>query len=670
MILKIAIPTPLRRLFDYLPPENVAPEKTHVGARVLVSFGHQKLVGLIMEITESSTIDPAKLKPVINVLDPEPLLPKNILKLIKWTSDYYHHPIGDVVTNALPVLLREDNTNKKERACNKKAKKAVKTKLEPNIELNLDQQKAITEIKRHLNSFKIFLLNGVTGSGKTEVYLQIISAVINSGKQALILVPEINLTPQTIARFALRFAMPIAVIHSRLTNRERLRSWIDAKNGTAKIIIGTRSAIFTPLKNPGIIIIDEEHDSSFKQQAGLRYSVRNLANVRGKFEKIPVILGSATPSLESVYNAKREYYIELLLPERTGVALHPSFKLLDMRNKKIQDGIAEGLLHIIEQHRANKGQILLFINRRGYAPSLLCHGCSWSATCKNCDARMTLHYKQKQLHCHHCGVITRMPAKCPKCENTDLIALGVGTERVAENIQAAFPNASLVRIDRDTTRKKDSLQKMLIDIHSGTSEILVGTQMLAKGHHFPDVTLVAILNVDHGLFSTDFRASEHLAQLIIQVAGRAGRAEKPGVVCLQTHNPQHPLLLNLIHGGYQNFVDSALAERRLAQLPPFAHLAILRAESKEQDAALNFLRELRSKTEMRHGTIKNNTKISGPIPNQMERKAGYFRAQLLFQSTSRSELHKMLDILLDYIDTTKPARTIKWDLDVDPVIMD
>ena len=588
-------------------------------------------------------------------------MPQTILDLITWTSNYYHHPIGDVVSNALPNFLREKQSIEKY----ENYEHPLNTTTKPNnIQLNSHQKEAITLIKKHLHEFKTFLLDGVTGSGKTEVYLRVIAEVIAANKQAMILVPEINLTPQTIARFVERFPVPIAVLHSRLTHKERLTSWLMAKNGDATIIIGTRSAIFTPLKNPGIIIIDEEHDLSFKQQSGLRYSARDLAIMRGKLENIPVILGSATPSLESIYNVKRQRYIQLTLPERAGDAIHPSFHLVDMRNQKVKDGVAENLLSSIKKHLANHGQILIFLNRRGFAPLLICHQCGWVAGCKHCDARLTLHQKKHHLRCHHCGIIERIPEKCPKCSHEKLLSLGAGTERIETTLQELLPEAKLLRIDRDTTRRKNSLEEMLKNIHNEECQILIGTQMLAKGHHFPNVTMAAILNVDQGLFSADFRSSEHLAQLIMQVAGRAGRAEKPGEVYLQTHNPHHPLLLHLINDGYMGFVNNCLEERQTTQLPPYSYLALLHTESKEPEAAQKFLTTLRSQMEK---NLADSIKLFGPIPAVMERKAGYFRSQLLLQSQNRELLQRSLDILLNKIDKLKPKRSLRWFLDVDPV---
>lgn len=668
VILQVAIPSPLRHTFDYLLPINSKSDVISPGARVLIPFGKQEIIGLVLQITNTSKIDSNKLKPIITILDQKPLLPKSILDLIKWTSKYYHHPIGDVVSNTLPVLLRDKDRKKKLLdeilVCkNHKINTKDKSCLDK-IDLNKYQSTAINTISNDLDIFKTFLLNGVTGSGKTEVYLRTIKEVIAKNKQALVLVPEINLTPQTIQRFTDYFALPIAALHSRLTPKERLHSWLLAANGGAKIIIGTRSAIFTPMQNPGIIIIDEEHDSSFKQQSGLRYSARDLAIVRGKLENIPIILGSATPSIESIYNVKCNRYIELNLPNRAGVAVQPKFHLLDMRNQKLKNGITDNLLAAIKKHLDNNDQVLIFINRRGFAPILICHQCGWNAACKHCDAKLTLHQNTSQLLCHHCGASQKIPTICPACGHNKLMPLGLGTQRIESALQEAFPKHPLIRIDRDSTTKKHALEQILEKINNQEYKILVGTQMLAKGHHFPNVTMVVVLDVDQGLFSSDFRAGEHLAQLIMQVSGRAGRAAKIGEVYLQTHSPHNPLLLNLITRGYQGFIDTCLMEREHTNFPPYSYLALLNTESKDKQAALDFLQKIQLHIKQ---DPNNLVTIFGPIPAVMERKAGNFRAQLLMQSQNRKNLQQCLDKILCIIEQLKPGRNIYWYLDIDPI---
>lgn len=671
-ILRIAVPSPLRKTFDYLPPQDcdISSLANKIGARVLVKFGSREMVGIIWEIANETAFELEKLKSAIAILDDVPLLTPAILALLNWTSNYYHHPIGEVLIQALPNLLRKHKIAKRKPRTSKIAKK--------NLVLNqsITKQKLLPLTKPQINAinaitatFQPFLLNGVTGSGKTEVYLTIIERMINMGKQALVLVPEINLTPQTVKRFQERFpTQQIAIIHSRCNHTERMQAWLNSRDGSAAIIIGTRSAIFTPLKNLGIIILDEEHDASFKQQSGLRYSARDLAIVRGKMENIPIMLGTATPSLETFYNAYKKRYHNLSLPERVGGAVQPKLNVIDLRQQKIQDGFSDELIKAINKHLNNSGQILIFLNRRGYAPVMICHCCGWTADCKHCDAHMTFHRETQKLHCHHCGAISIPPKVCPKCGKSQLLTLGLGTERIEATVKKLFPGITAVRIDQDSTRKKDAMQTLLNQIHSGECQIMIGTQMLAKGHHFPNVTLVAILNADDGLFSTDFRASEHLAQMILQVSGRAGRAEKIGEVFIQTHNPNHPFLVRLVREGYESFAMADLHERKSTQLPPFAHLALIRAEAKNKDTLLEFLNSIH-KDALHASQRQSNSqvKILGPILSPMERKAGNYRAQLLLQSKDRTALHKLLDELINHIDSLKFCRAIKWYLDVDPM---
>lgn len=713
--IRVAIPSPLHQYFDYLPPENFSPAHTsslQFGSRVLAPFGTRQVIGFILAIVSETNVPLSKIKHIIQILDDKPLWPKEILELLKWTSNYYHYPLGEIFNQVLPPFLRKhpDQITIQKIRRSKKTSKAtipiVTTNVnttaanihtsEQNFTINQHQQIAIDTILRTINkkSFKTFLIDGVTGSGKTEVYLKIIAPVLEQGKQALILVPEINLTPQTVERFAKRFpTITTTIIHSQLNTKERFNSWLATKEGRAAIIIGTRSAIFTPMLNPGIIIIDEEHDQSFKQQSNLRYSARDLSIMRGKLENIPIVLGSATPSLESFVNATRQRYVSLQLPERAGDAIHPPIHLIDMRNQKIIDGLAIGLIEAIERHLKQQGQILIFLNCRGYAPILLCNSCGWIADCNNCDAHLTLHRKTQKLHCHHCGAIYDIPQICgnDNCDKKSLYALGLGTEKLESIVPKLFPGITTVRIDSDTTNCKGIINKMLATIYSGESKILIGTQMLAKGHHFPNVTMVAILNVDNGLFSSDFRASEHLAQLIMQVSGRAGRAERPGEVYIQTHHPHHPLLQRLIQHGYHSFAQAALRERSEAALPPFSHLALMRCESKNKEHALAFL------TAMKDEGLKLNQqiKILGPTTAPMERKAGFYQAQLLFQSINRATLQQLLAHLVKRAHELKTTATtdnnqsnnsknnvanssntnskkvgnIKWSLDVDPIEM-
>lgn len=530
---------------------------------------------------------------------------------------------------------------------------------EPPFGLNSEQQQALAAIKARIGEFRPFLLFGVTGSGKTEVYLQAIAAVLERGEQALVLVPEIGLAPQTVARFRARFQVEVAVLHSGRNERERLEAWRAARSGQAGIVIGTRSAVFTPLARPGLIIVDEEHDLSFKQQDGFRYHARDLSVRRAQLENVPVVLGSATPALETLANTRQGRYELLELKQRAAGAAMPGFKLIDMRQQKLQDGFSDPMLQAIKTTLGRGEQVLVFINRRGFAPVLLCHDCGWQAHCRRCDARPTLHRAPARLHCHHCGSESAPPVQCPSCGSTDLRPVGLGTERAEDCLGKRFPKVPLFRVDRDSTRRKEALTQLYHDIHSAGPALLVGTQMLAKGHHFPKVTLVAILDIDGGLFGADFRAPEHMAQLVQQVAGRAGRADKPGMVLLQTHQPEHPLLQELITAGYSAFAMRMLQERRQLGLPPYGHLALIRAEATDAAKPLTFLQAVAA-------AAGNSLQLWGPVPAPMEKRAGRFRAHLLLQSERRATLHAMLDHLIPQIEKMPDARRVRWSVDVDP----
>jgi len=529
---------------------------------------------------------------------------------------------------------------------------------------NEQQQAAIDSINSKLEKFSVFLLEGVTGSGKTEVYLQVIEQVLARGLQVLVLLPEITLTPQLEARFKQRFAVPVETYHSQHSETQRQSAWLAMQKGHSSILLGTRSALFTPAPRLGLIILDEEHDASFKQQEGFRFSARDVAIVRAKMLNIPIVLGSATPSLESLYNVDKQLYQLLRLPNRAGSALPPSLSLLDIRNQQLQEGLSPPLIREIKKTLAKKEQVLLFLNRRGFAPTLICHSCGWVAQCKRCDANLVVHYRQRKIRCHHCASEQPLPQACPDCQSEELKPLGLGTERVENALQVIFPEHKSVRLDRDTTQKKGALEQHLGAINQGEVDIILGTQMLAKGHHFPNVTLVVLLDVDSGLFSIDFHAPERLAQLIVQVSGRAGRAEKKGRVIMQTRQPEHPLLNTLIQQGYQAFAQAALAERKAAVLPPYSYQALLRAVSLEKDTAFEFLLAV---SELINSYPANGTWVLGPVAAPMAKRAGQFRYQLLLQDTQRKQLHLLLNRLLPDIAKLKLARKIRWSLDVDPI---
>jgi primosomal protein N' (replication factor Y) len=482
----------------------------------------------------------------------------------------------------------------------------------------------------------------------------------------LVLVPEIGLTPQLVQRFADRLGVEPAVLHSGLSDRERLQAWLTARDGRASIVIGTRSAVFTPMLNPGVVIIDEEHDLSFKQQEGFRYHARDVAVWRARQLGIPIVLGSATPSFETLYNAERGRYQRLALPARAGDAKAPRLRSVDMRHQKLTGNLSPILLQAIGRHLEQGNQVLLFLNRRGYSPTVLCHDCGWVAQCRRCDARLIYHRGRRRLSCHHCGAEQAMAERCPACGGAELRPLGHGTERVEQTLREHFPQYSCARIDRDSTRRKGALQQLLADAHNGRHRILLGTQMLAKGHHLPNITLAAILDGDQGLFGADFRAGERMAQLITQVAGRAGRAAQAGEVLIQTHHPDHPLLRTLLTEGYHRYAAAALAERREAELPPYVNLALLRAEAAAAEAPNRFLNDA--------ATLGRELRISGvsllgPAPSPMERRAGRYRAQLLAQAAQRADLHRLLDAWLPSLAQLPSARKVRWSIDVDPMEM-
>jgi primosomal protein N' (replication factor Y) len=529
-------------------------------------------------------------------------------------------------------------------------------------ELAPEQREAVEAAGNALGRFAPFVLHGVTGSGKTEVYLRLVERVLEQGRSALVLVPEIGLTPQLVGRFQERFADPLCVLHSALSDTERLQAWRSAFAGRARIVIGTRSAVFAPVPSLGLIIVDEEHDASFKQhEGGFRYSARDLAVVRAQRSNVPILLGSATPALETLYNVENGRYVRLSLPRRAAQAAPPRITLVDLRKEALQAGISNTAVQSMQRHLREDGQILVFLNRRGYAPTLLCTACGWIAPCKDCDARMTVHLSAHRLRCHHCGADEPLPARCPQC-GFAVKPVGQGTERIEEILEKLFPGVALVRLDRDVVRRRGDMESAMKRMSSGEARILVGTQMVTKGHDFPNVTLVVVLNADQGLFSTDFRGPERLAQTLIQVAGRAGRGSRAGEVLVQTEFPGHPLLLSLLNEGYDGFARAALVERRQASWPPFSRLAAIRTSAKTAEAALAFLTEARQLARP-----PRSVKILGPVPAAMSKRAGRYHAQLLVESTDRTALHRFLDEWLPQIEPLQSARRARWALDVDPI---
>jgi len=531
-------------------------------------------------------------------------------------------------------------------------------------QLATEQRTAVDQIISALGTNGRFLLNGVTGSGKTEVYLRCIEAACSQGLQALVLVPEISLTPQLMSRFEQRLDGCLVSLHSGLNDTERMQNWLCAAHGYADVVIGTRSSILAALPRLGLIIVDEEHDNSFKQQDGFRYHARDLALMRARACNCPVVLGSATPSFESLNNVDCRKFVQLSLTHRAGDAMPPELGLMDIRRRKLIEGMSDRMIDAIREHLDNAGQALVFINRRGFAPTLLCNDCGAAAQCRRCDANMTVHARSQRLRCHHCGAERPLPAGCESCGSVELDRVGYGTERIAAALEAVFPDVQIARIDRDSTRRKGALEQQLALATSGEARILVGTQMLAKGHHFPRLTLVGILDADRGLFGTDFRSLEHMGQLILQVAGRAGREKNSGKVLIQTRNPDSPMLQTLVVEGYAPFAQIAMSERKLADLPPYSFMALVRAEAAKASEPHQFLLEVAAALQ------RNDSKqleILGPAPAPMERLGGRYRAQLLLQSDRRSTLNDSLARLSHIIDGLPGARRCRWSIDVDPV---
>ncbi|UPG85434.1 primosomal protein N' [Luteibacter aegosomatis] len=718
-VLRVALPVPLLTLFDYLPPEGGIAE---AGSRVRVPFGKGELVGIVIEPHAEAAVGARRLKRALEVLDDTPLLDAELLATLAWAADYWAGAPGEAFANALPLALREpkplpatgrevwrlthhgresrdagtrrgssaallDALYDGPRAADElglvlpewrtAARRLLEAELVEKLEwdepvapatpspgpvLSDEQAAAVAAVGEGFGHFQPYLLDGVTGSGKTEVYLALIERALAQGRQTLLLVPEIGLAPQTVRRLRERLGVTIEVLHSNLAEGERARAWLRARNGTAKVVLGTRSAVFTPLPRAGLIIVDEEHDPSYKQQDGFRYHARDLALVRARAHGIPVVLGSATPSLETLGNVEAGRYRQLLLRARPGATQSTQVRIVDMRAQRLDHGLSPTLLNAVSECVGRGEQALVFRNRRGYAPVLLCHDCGWHADCPRCDRPMTLHAARRRLICHHCDNVLSIPPACPSCGSANLSPQGQGTERLEEALAERFPGVDVVRIDRETTRRRDAFGDILDRLREDKPAILVGTQMLAKGHDLPNLTLVAIVGVDEGLHSVDFRASERLAQLVVQVAGRAGRAEKPGSVLLQTHHPDHPMLHALLRGGYAAVASGLLAERRLLELPPYAHQVLLRAEAHGRAEVDAFLAEA-------HAAIgePGDLRVAGPMPAPMPLRAGRHRGQVLVEANSRPVLHAFLRPWQHALTGLPSARKVRWSLDVDPI---
>jgi primosomal protein N' (replication factor Y) len=718
-VLKVALPVPLRELFDYLPPRGGG--KLSPGTRVVVPFGRRRMVGIVVDANARSGLAPEKLLPVTEVLDQgQALLDGELLGLMQWCWQYYKHAPGDVLQAALPPALRKPagalpeppwqyrltaagearlgqpvgrvraqfallecladgarpadtlkaSLGERWRATLARVAElgwvvaeplqAAPMSVEPGPQLTAEQHAAVSAIQSATGGFSCHLLDGVTGSGKTEVYLRLLEPVLREGNQALVLVPEIGLTPQLIRRFQRRLGLSPVVLHSGLSEGERLSAWEATRAGRAQLLIGTRSALFTPMPRLALLVLDEEHDASFKQQDGFRYSARDVAVKRAAGLGIPVVLGSATPSLESLNNAAAGRYRHHRLRQRATRASLPTWQVLDMRQQTSVNGLAGAALDAIDESLQRGEQAMVFLNRRGYAPLLLCGQCGWHGRCDRCESNMTWHRSERHLSCHHCGNQKPVPRFCPDCRADDLRGIGEGTQQLEAALRERFPETLVWRFDRDSTRGKGVMEGQIEQVRSGEPCIMVGTQMLAKGHHFPAVTRVVVVNADQALYSADFRALERLGQTLLQVAGRAGRADKPGQVLLQTYEPHSQALQLLVTRGYEDYASWLLEDRRLAGLPPFACQAQLRAEAAGKDDVLGFLESAAQVFP------QGSSSLFGPVPALMEKVAGRYRMYLLAQAAQRAELHRQLDAWLEKLKALPAARKVRWAVDVDP----
>ncbi len=723
-IVKVAVPVPLYGTFDYLPPKHWQGRQIPTGTRVRIPFGRGSRIGLVTGNSAESDIPKSKLKSITEVLDETSLIAPDDLAFLEWAAQYYHHPVGEVFEAALPALLRQGKSSdwstttyhptgatavlspraKKQRAVlefiqahpgldlaslqlsltspqqplktlitrglveSRQSPKAYPTtkpwSVNPSkVVLNPDQDHAVRQVTQAHDEFGVFLLHGVTGSGKTEVYLHILEQVLSRGKQALLLVPEISLTPQLVQRFREKFSEELCVMHSGLSPSERLDAWHRARIGASPIVLGTRSAVFAPLARCSIIIVDEEHDPSLKQQEGFRYSARDLCVVRARRANVPLVLGSATPSLESLKNVEKQHYHLLTLPKRTGKGGEPKLNVVDLTRHTPEQGLSTPLIEQMSAHLKRGNQVLLFLNRRGYAPVLFCTECGWIATCHRCDANLTLHEHVNALRCHHCGYETKPPTQCSQCQS-DLKPIGQGTQRIEQVLEEKFPDYPLIRIDRDSTQRVGAMEAKLKSVATGAARIVLGTQMLTKGHDFPNVTLVGVLDGDQGLFGTDFRSNERFAQTVIQVAGRAGRGDTPGEVVIQTHFPNHPLLQQLIKKGYGGFAQAALREREASGWPPFRPIALLRTSATKRDDCYRFLSDAKR---VANNLRSTQLQILGPAAAPMEKRAGRFRAQILLIGSERAPLHNFLSVWIDRFTKLPTIRRVRWSIDVDPI---
>nr|SPS06848.1 Primosome factor n' (replication factor Y) [Candidatus Nitrotoga fabula] len=721
-IVRVALDVPLSKLFDYSLDNgtDIVP-----GQLVWVPFGRRIMAGVVMESVTDSVFPVERIKPVLKVVDNIPPMPADLLGLFRFCSEYYHYPLGATVLSGLPTRLRSchkvvlkdsvrymlsDSGRNLDinflpkrsvvqrrilaalqlgtlslvqvRALSPRGPSALKSLQDagwvkpcvmPEIPgshilknahaLTVEQQQAVDAVNA-VQCFECFLLHGITGSGKTEIYVHLMHHIVQRNGQVLLLVPEINLTPQLESYFRVRLpGVELVTLHSGLSEGERLQNWLRAQSGQARIILGTRLAVFAPAPKLALLIVDEEQDASFKQQDGLRYSARDVAVFRASQCGVPVVLGSATPSLESYYNAQTGRYRMLRLTRRAvAQAQLPIIHCIDTGKTVFRHGLSEPLLDAVAERLQRREQSLIFINRRGYAPVLMCGACGWLSGCSSCAGKLVLHLKDRRLRCHHCGYHERVPQACPSCGNADLLPVGIGTQRVESALQGHFPDARILRVDRDSTRNKGTWQAIRQQIHQDAVDILVGTQMLAKGHDFPNLTLVGVLSPDSALYSSDFRASEKLFAQLSQVAGRAGRSGKPGEVLLQTAFPDHLLFCALRDHDYDAWAKNLLVERQYAGFPPFVYQALLRAEAKQETCLYTFLQHARDAGIKLAGPVE----IYGVVPAAMPRRSSHFLAQLLVQSEVRKSLQHFLREWLPLVHAL-PARNLRWSLDIDPI---
>ena len=654
-IVRVALDVPVPRLFDYLAPDS---DESDIGRRVTVPFGTVSRTGVIVALAAASEHD--KLKAVTAILRDMPALPAEWLAMCDFCARYYQSPLGEVTSFALPPMLRR---GKLPRVRKTTASPSVPA-CAPDLPRLMPAQQAAVDAICGTSGFHAMLLHGVTGSGKTEAYLRAIDAVLARGGQALMLVPEIALTPQLEGRVAARFpGAHIVCANSGMADAARARGFIEALSGRAEIVLGTRLAVFMPMPRLQLIIVDEEHDASFKQQEGLRYSARDVAVWRAHQLNIPIVLGSATPSLESFHHAGTGRYQMLELPERAVAEAMPVVRIVDTRREKLQEGLSAELLAGLQQRLERGEQSLVFLNRRGYAPVLACPPCGWISRCLRCAANLVVHLADHRLRCHHCGFEAAIPRACPDCGNVDLLPFGRGTQRLETMLVERFPAARVLRIDRDSASTPKKWQALLATIHAGGADILVGTQMMAKGHDFPLLTLVGAVGADAALFAADFRAPERLFAQLMQVGGRSGRADLPGEVLIQTEYPDHPLYRALVDHDYVRFARAQLDERRIAGFPPFSFQAMLRAEARSIEQSLAFLTAARSAAE----ALADGVTLYDAVPMRMQRLMTLERGQLLVESSSRPALQAFLAAWMEKLYALKTPGGLRWHLDVDPL---